>query len=227
MSETPALALRAVSFRHPGGDFTLRVDALTLARGERVACIGPSGSGKTTLAHLLAGLLVPQEGTVVLDGRPLSSLPDAERRQRRLTEIGLLFQDLELLEPLDVEENIALPFHLGAAGSYDAARRAFVRDLARAAGLDAKLHSAPRRLSQGERQRVALCRALATQPRLVVADEPTGHLDPGLARQMVDELLARCADTASTLFVVTHDHSLLSRFDRVLDMERTADWSAT
>ena len=216
MSPEAMLSLEGVRFSHGDGGFTLSVDALTIARGERVACIGPSGSGKTTLAHLMTGILVPGEGTVRLDGQPLSSLPDSDRRALRISKVGMVFQQFALLDQLTGLENILLPYHIASALTLDASARQRARELAQAMGIDHALGRRPQRLSQGERQRLAICRALVTEPGLVIADEPTGNLDPQATASTLDLLTDQVAQRDATLLVVTHDHSLLPRFDRVL-----------
>jgi putative ABC transport system ATP-binding protein len=210
------LTLSDVHFRYGSGGFALSVDALSVARGERVACVGPSGSGKTTLAHLMAGILVPDAGHVTLAGHALSSLSDAERRALRITTIGMVFQRFALLEHLTGLENILLPYHISAALLLDEPAQQRARDLAQTMGIEHVLGRRPERLSQGERQRLAICRALVTQPGLVIADEPTGNLDPRATATTLDLLTEQVAQRGATLLVVTHDHSLLPRFDRVL-----------
>ncbi len=220
---TPALCATGLSFSYgPRTGFSLSVPALTLARGERCALIGPSGSGKSTLLHLLAGILVPGSGTVDLAGTPLSARTESERRARRVAEIGLVFQEFELLEYLNAEENVLLPYRLAGHLRLDAAVRERAAELAAAAGIHKLLRRHPKTLSQGQRQRVGLCRALVTQPAVVLADEPTGNLDPAAAERVRELLFASCADQGAGLLVVTHDRAHLESFDRVLDM---SDWS--
>ncbi|MDA1264246.1 MAG: ATP-binding cassette domain-containing protein, partial [Planctomycetota bacterium] len=164
------------------------------------------------------GQLVPDAGEVTLDGSALSSLSEEARRARRLREIGLVFQDFALLDYLDARENVLLPYRLSATLTLDAKARQRAQDLARSTGVADLLGRKPRQLSQGERQRIALCRALVTAPKLVVADEPTGNLDPATAGAAVDLLFEEVAARGASLLVVTHDHGLLPRFDRVLDL---------
>jgi putative ABC transport system ATP-binding protein len=213
---------RDVAFRYPDGDFALRVPSLDVARGERVAFVGPSGSGKTTLLHLLLGILVPDAGRIVLEGRDVTALPDAGRRRLRITTVGIIFQELELLDHLTVRENALLPFYVTRALSLGEEAEAALRSLAASLGIERLLDRRPRHLSQGERQRVAVCRALVTQPRVVVADEPTGNLDPRAKASMLDLVLAEVERRRATFLMVTHDHGLLSRFDRVVDVEALA-----
>src|SRR5690606_19827901 len=143
-----------------------------------------------TLVHLLAGILLPDAGTLRVDGVALRDLSEAGRRAFRLRRVGLLFQDLALLDSLSALDNVLLPFHLQGRAAVTPARRAAARDLAASVGLDAALLARrPSRLSQGERQRVALCRALVTEPALLLCDEPTGSLDPGSAAAVLDHVL--------------------------------------
>lgn len=215
---SPLALLRDVRFRHRGGPFAMSVARLEIAPGEAVACIGPSGCGKTTLLEILVGIRRPDAGTVEVAGAALHALPDAALRAWRLRHVGLVFQDLRLLESLSALENILLPHHLDRSlGDLDAATDR-ARLLARSMGIEAMLRRKPRRLSHGERQRVALCRALVAEPVLLAADEPTGSLDPDTARGALDLLLDAVRSRGQALFMVTHDHSLLGRFDRVIEM---------
>jgi putative ABC transport system ATP-binding protein len=209
-------------FRYPEGGFALDLPHLAIEPGETVACIGPSGCGKTTLLRLLTGQLVPDAGAVALADRPLSGLSEEARRARRLREVGLVFQDFALLDYLSARENLLLPYRLSPALRLDEAARARADQLARATGLADLLGRKPAHLSQGEQQRVALCRALVTEPGLVIADEPTGNLDPETAAAAVDLLFEQVRARGTTLLVVTHDHGLLPRFDRVLDLAEGA-----
>lgn len=211
------IAVDALRFAYQPGGFALHLASLHIAAGEHVACIGPSGSGKTTLLHLLAGIEAAAAGSVRVDGVELGALDDAGRRAFRLARIGLLFQELELLDYLSARDNVLLPFHLGA-GALDADQRALAARLATAVGVDALLDRRPHQLSQGERQRVALCRALVTAPSLLLCDEPTGNLDPTTAGAVLDLIFREVRARNTTLVLVTHDHSVLPRFDRVLDL---------
>ena len=213
-----AVAVDDLTFRYAGGGFALRVPQLRLRAGEKVACIGPSGSGKTTLVNLLAGVAVPERGEVRLDDVAVSRLDDAARRALRRSRVGLLFQELELLDYLSALDNILLPFHLAGRRAVTPERRASARALAESVGIAGLLARRPQQLSQGERQRVAMCRALVTEPGLLLCDEPTGNLDPTTASSVLDLLFAEVARRGATLLMVTHDHGLLPRFDRVVDM---------
>ena len=208
--------VRGLEFRH-GETFRLSLPALTLCEGERVGLVGPSGSGKTTLLDLIAGIRVPSAGSVRVMGEEWATLAPADRRARRLRSIGMAFQSFELLEYLTSRQNILLAAEVGhPAGREVLADR--VDQLARAAGIFPVLSRPPSRLSQGERQRVAMCRALVTRPRLLLCDEPTGNLDPRSAAAVMDLLLEQAAADGASVIVATHDHGLLNRFDRVLDL---------
>jgi putative ABC transport system ATP-binding protein len=217
--DAPAVELRDVRFRYRGGDFELRVPELRLEAAERVAVIGPSGSGKTTLLHLAAGIALPEQGRVTTAGADLTALGDAARRAWRARRIGLVFQEFELLEYLSVLDNILLPYRINPALRLDTPARARARALAEGVGLGGKLGRPPARLSHGERQRTALCRALVTEPSLVLADEPTGNLDPDNKERALDALFAYAEASGAALLTVTHDHDLLPRFQRVIDFK--------
>ena len=214
----PIVEIRGLLHRYPGGRFELRVEALEVAQGRAVAVIGPSGSGKTTLLNVLAGILPPERGRVTVAGANVSELGDAARRAFRVRSVGLVFQAFELLEHLSVLDNVLLPTRLSAALRADGAARGRAQGLLEALGLGDKARRTPRRLSQGERQRVGICRALVNDPPLVLADEPTGNLDPATAGQAVDELIEHTRGAGRTLIMVTHDHGLLDRFDEVIDI---------
>ena len=208
-----------IVFRYPEGDFCLRIPRLRVGAGETAAVIGPSGSGKTTLLHLIAGIATPQAGRVTTADVEMSALDEARRRDFRIRRLGLVFQELELLEYLSVLDNILLPYRISPALVLERGVRARAADLASSMGLGDKLRRTPQRLSRGERQRVAVCRALVTEPDVLLADEPTGNLDPSNKRRVLDLLLEHATAVGATLLVVTHDHDLLHRFERVIDFE--------
>ncbi len=209
--------LDRVRFVYPGGEFALHLEHLELAAGEKVACIGPSGSGKTTLVNLIAGITVPETGRVRVGGDELTKFDEGCRRARRVDRVGLVFQQLELLHYLSALDNILLPFRVSAL-PLTAAVRHRAHGLAEAMGIGHLLARPPARLSQGERQRVALCRALVTEPELILADEPTGNLDPDTAGVILDLLFAQVERSGAALLMVTHDHAILHRFDRTIDL---------
>jgi len=213
------IAIRELEFRYGTGGFRLEIPRLDVATGESVAFIGPSGSGKTTLLNLMAGIVSPSRGSIDLGGVDVAALSDGHRRDLRITKIGLVFQEFELLEYLSVLDNILLPYRINAALVLDAATWQRARQLAMEVGIADKLKRYPRQLSQGERQRVAVCRAVLPQPTLLLADEPTGNLDPANKGRVLDILFEYTGRTGTTLVTVTHDHDLLDRFDRVVDFK--------
>jgi len=209
--------IRDLEFAHPRGEFRLRVGRFLAAPGERIAVTGPSGSGKTTLLNLVAGIAAPARGTVRVAGEEISALPDAARRALRITRIGFVFQDFELIEYLSVLDNILHPYRISSALRLDAAVRERARSLAARLGIGDQLAREVGDLSQGERQRVAICRAVLAHPGLILADEATGNLDPENKGRILDLLFDEAAAVGATVLAVTHDHALLPRFDRVVD----------
>jgi len=219
--------LRDVSFAYAPSagtrPFRLDVKELRLQPGEAAAVIGPSGSGKTTLVHLCAGILAPERGEITVGGVRLDTLTDAERRRERARQVGLVFQEFELLDYLSALENILVPLRVrGATRNELRAGRARASELAGTVGIADLLGRPPAQLSQGERQRVAIARALVTEPALVLCDEPTGNLDPDAASVAVDLLLDEARARGAALLMVTHDLGLLDRFDRVIDVTSLA-----
>ncbi len=204
-------------FAYPQSDFRLRVRDLHIQSGSTVAVIGPSGSGKTTLLNLIAGILVPNAGRVATNDIDVSSLSESARRDFRVRHVGLVFQEFELLEHLVVLDNILLPCRITSSIQINQEHRDRAAALAGEMGLDDKLRRYPRKLSQGERQRVALCRALLLQPPLLLCDEPTGNLDPVNKEHVLDILFDYVCRHDTTLLTVTHDHQLLPRFDETID----------
>jgi len=213
------IAVRHLDFHYPEGDFRLRIPDFTIARSEKVAVIGPSGSGKTTLLNLVAGILTPVKGKVKVNGTAVSSRSDAERRDFRISNIGFVFQDFELLDYLNVMDNILHPFRITRALRFNGTTRVRARELADQMGIGDKLKRHAEDLSQGEKQRAAICRALLTHPKLILADEATGNLDPKNKTVILDLLFKAVDEHGATLLAVTHDHELLKRFDRVVDFQ--------
>ena len=218
-SSGPALEISELHFRYPEGEFALRVPSLAVGRGESVAFIGPSGSGKTTLLHLIAGIQMAPQGRVATLATEVMSLSEPDRRSFRARRIGLVFQEFELLEHLGVLDNILLPHRITPALRLTAAVEERARSLAESMGIGDKLDRFADRLSRGEQQRAAVCRALLTEPSLVLADEPTGNLDPLNKGRVLDILFDYARESGATLVTVTHDHDLLDRFERVVDFK--------
>ena len=205
-------------FQYPNSDFTLEVERFAIERGEKVAIVGSSGSGKSTLLQLIAGILVPQLGTVSVLGEQVSVMTDGRRRAFRIAKLGLVFQDFELLEYLNTEENILLEYFIHSQLRLSAAVRERARSLATATGVQAYLGRPIQKLSHGERQRVAICRAMLSQPKLILADEPTANLDPSNKQQIVELLVSTAESANASLVVVTHDTEIVSHFDRTVEL---------
>ena len=213
------IAVTDLEFRYREGDFFLRIPRLEVAEGEAVAVIGPSGSGKTTLLNLISGVAVPVRGKIRVGNAEVIGLNDAGRRGFRIRNIGMVFQEFELLEYLSVLDNILLPYRITESLRLTNQVRKRAEELGRRVGLGDKLGRNVRRLSQGERQRVGVCRALLTNPPLLLADEPTGNLDPSNKDRILDILFEFVGENGATLLAVTHDHGLLDRFSRVIDFK--------
>lgn len=206
-----------LTFAYEGGNFHLKVPAFSLKERERLAIVGPSGSGKTTLLNLIAGILTPQTGRIDVAGTDVATLSNAARRRFRASRIGFVFQDFALLDYLSARQNILYPYRITPALALTTEARDRAERLAVASGIGDKLDRHPNALSQGEQQRVAICRALVTQPKLILSDEATGNLDPDSKARILDLLFEQAADVGAAVLAVTHDHELLPRFERVLD----------
>ncbi|MFY0571783.1 ABC transporter ATP-binding protein [Archangium lansingense] len=216
----PVVELHDVSKSYSEGDAVREVLSnvrLTLHAGEFVVLLGRSGSGKSTLLNLISGIDLPSRGMVRVDGRELVTLSEHERTLLRRERIGFIFQAFNLLPTLTVEENILLPLELtGRAGPASSNR---VRELLDTVGLGNRAASFPDRLSGGEQQRVAVARALAHTPPLLLADEPTGNLDEQTGRKVLDLLEGLTRREKACALIVTHDPGLVARADRVLSLE--------
>jgi len=208
------LRLSNLTFHYPGQRFGLRVPELSTGDGETLAIIGPSGCGKTTLLRLIAGILVPSSGEISIADQKLNELDERQRRAFRIGNIGMIFQDFELLDYLSARDNILLPYRVTSALTLDDRASDRCTSLAESSGVAHLLDQRPTDLSQGERQRLALCRALVTEPKLILADEPTGNLDPENQRRAVEMLCDTAKKRNATLIMVTHDPSVLNAFDR-------------
>jgi putative ABC transport system ATP-binding protein len=212
--------IHRLTFRYRDGDFCLRIPALHIPTGAITAIVGPSGCGKTTLTHLLAGIVVPTEGQITVNGVRVHQLSDAARRAFRIAQIGMVFQDFALIEYLTMLDNILHPYRLNTSLRLTAQVREYAIGLATMMGLEDKLRRYIQHLSQGERQRVAVCRALITRPAVLLADEATGHLDPANKERILKVLFAYVHDRQATLVAVTHEEALLAAFDTVINLSK-------
>jgi putative ABC transport system ATP-binding protein len=213
------ISIKDLDFRYREGDFRLRIPDFCVEKSEKVAVIGPSGTGKTTLLNLISGINTPESGRISVNGTDVSALGDAVRRDFRIINIGFIFQDFELLDYLNVIDNIFHPYRITSAMKLKNGVRKRATILARAMGLDDKLKRSVLKLSQGEKQRTAICRALLPNPKLILADEATGNLDPENKARILDLLFQSVEEHNATLVAVTHDHELLNRFDRTIDFQ--------
>ena len=205
------------SFLAPGGGRHEVIDVpdFTLDAKAQVALSGTSGMGKTTLLHLIAGILKPDSGSIKLDGLDVSALSEPERDRLRATSIGYIFQTFNLLPAFTCLENVLLGMSFGPG-----ADRAFAESLLRRVGLGDRLKHHPRQLSTGQQQRVAVARALANRPKLVLADEPTGNLDHANAREALRLIREACAENGAALLLVSHDREALGQFETVIELAK-------
>jgi lipoprotein-releasing system ATP-binding protein len=219
MSE-PVLSLRGVVRTYPSGDRMLEVLRgidLDVRPGEVVGLIGPSGSGKSSLLHAAGLLERPTQGRVIIQGRDCSDLRDGVRTRIRLAAIGFVYQFHHLLPEFSARDNVVLPQLI--AGQKDKLAKERAERLLTQLGLGDRMDHQPAHLSGGERQRVAMARALANEPRLILADEPTGNLDPATSGQVFEGLLALARSTGVAALVATHNLDLTRYMDRVFALK--------
>lgn len=202
----------------PGEVAVLRGATLEVKRGEVVALVAPSGAGKSTLLHIAGLLDTPDAGSVALSGRNMVGLSDRERTLARRGEVGFIYQFHHLLPEFTALENIAIPQLANGVAEADAEARA--RDLLERVGVAARAEHRPAALSGGEQQRVAFCRALANRPKLLLADEPTGNLDPATSDQVFGALMALVRETGLAALIATHNLDLAARMDRTVRLDQ-------
>lgn len=217
MPDPSGLHVSDLRFAYPGDAFRLHVPQLKIEAGKTLALAGPSGAGKSTLVRLLTGLLPSGAGQVRLGETQMEALTHEQRRAFRLQHIGLVFQDFALLDYLSVTENILLPHQF--KGTADTLVRNRAEQLAKHLQIAQYLGKRVSQLSQGERQRVAVARALVHEPRFIFADEPTASLDPSRGRIVVDLMIEDARKRGACLVMVTHDPNLLPLFDQTVRME--------
>lgn len=224
-----AVELHDVRFCWRGtANFSIAVEHFAIGEGERVLLLGPSGSGKSTLLALLAGILVPQQGSIAVAGTDIARLPASGRDRFRAEHVGLIFQSLNLMPYLSALDNVVLPLHFAPQRRKRVGGRAAIANAARTLldglGLPATRFASisARELSIGQQQRVAVARALIGQPGLVIADEPTSALDADHRKTFLDLLNARLTGTATALLMVSHDRALTPLFDRTVELAAIA-----
>ncbi|MHA7648577.1 ABC transporter ATP-binding protein [Mycobacterium sp. ML4] len=220
MSQLPFVQLRRLGRTFQEGETERHVlDGITadFGRGEFVVLLGRSGSGKSTLLNLISGIEKPTTGEVIIDGFSITGKGEGERTRFRRDQIGIVFQFFNLIPVLTVLENITLPQELAGESRRTATFAA--RELLRRVGLADRESTFPDRLSGGEQQRVAICRALANDPMLVLADEPTGNLDNATGEKVLGLLLDLTRQSATTLIMATHNPSVADRADRVVTLD--------
>jgi len=189
--------------------------SLQLGKGESVAIQGASGSGKSTLLGVLAGLDLPQQGSVFIEDRDITLLDEDQRALVRANKVGFVFQSFYLMDDLTALENVALPLELFGHSNAFSESEGWLKRL----GLVDRMGHFPRQLSGGEQQRVALCRAFAIQPKILFADEPTANLDTSTAEIVLEQLFSLQSELNTSMLVATHDNALAQRCDRILRIE--------
>jgi lipoprotein-releasing system ATP-binding protein len=221
MNEDTLLNLQGISKAYkrgtPGEVVVLSGVDLRLARGEVVALVAPSGAGKSTLLHIAGLLDAPDEGHVILDGRDMGGLGERARTEARRSQLGFVYQFHHLLPEFSALENIVIPQMAAGIAPAQAAARA--QDLLGRVGLSGRADHRPAALSGGEQQRVAFCRALANGPALLLADEPTGNLDPATSDQVFAALMDLVRATGLSALIATHNMALAARMDRTLHLQ--------
>jgi len=221
MSDSSLLELQNVSFAYGEGENLISVLEnvnFSVLPGQRLALLGRSGSGKSTLMNILAGLLLPEQGSVVWHGTDITRLSDAKRVALRRQTIGVVYQFHHLLPEFSAEENVMLPAML--SGQSVAASRRLAHRLLAQVGLEHRVGHRPGELSGGERQRVAIARALAGNPKVLLMDEPTGNLDEATADQVLSMLVDLSKATETSLVIVTHDRRVAAQTDQQFELYR-------
>jgi len=213
------ISLEKIFFQYPDSDFKLSIDRLTFNTGSKTAIIGTSGYGKTTMLNIIAGIILPEQGGVLINDHKINTLSDKERRNYRIQNIGFIFQDFKLIPYLNVVDNILLPFRINNSIQMGKETLKGANDLAEDLGIVDKLKKYPSKLSQGEKQRVAICRALLNRPSIILADEPTGNLDPENKKKIMKILFSAVKKFNATLITVTHDHEMLDGFEDIIDFK--------
>ena len=220
-NENLILQISDLHFQYPASDFKIEVSDIKITQGSKIAISGKSGSGKTTLIHLISGILKPQSGEILFYDKSITDMNDKEIRKHRISNIGFIFQEFELLEYLNVMDNLILPYKINKSLVLDAEIKDKAKEIANRIGIGNKLDQHPKQLSGGERQRLAIARALITSPPLIIADEPTGNLDEKTSNIVMDEITDQVSYTNSTLIMISHNNELISSFDETIDIQES------
>ena len=220
-NENLILQIRDLHFQYPASDFKIEISDIKITQGSKIAISGKSGSGKTTLIHLISGILKPQSGEILFYDKSITDMNDKEIRKHRISNIGFIFQEFELLEYLNVMDNLILPYKINKSLVLDAEIKDKAKEIANRIGIGNKLDQHPKQLSGGERQRLAIARALITSPPLIIADEPTGNLDEKTSSIVMDEITDQVSYTNSTLIMISHNNELISSFDETIDIQES------
>ena len=220
-NENLILQIRDLHFQYPASDFKMEISDIKITQGSKIAISGKSGSGKTTLIHLISGILKPQSGEILFYDKSITDMNDKEIRKHRISNIGFIFQEFELLEYLNVMDNLVLPYKINKSLVLDAEIKDKAKEIADRIGIGNKLDQHPKQLSGGERQRLAIARALITSPPLIIADEPTGNLDEKTSNIVMDEITDQVSFTNSTLIMISHNNELISSFDEIIDIQES------
>ena len=207
-------------FSYDKDGFLLEIPEFELAEKEHLAIIGPSGSGKSTFLNLLSGILIPNSGSIQINEIEIGELNENKRRNFRLQNIGFVFQNFEMIEYLSALDNVLNVYRINPNLKLSNEIKSRAAELMNRVGLSQHFNSYPSEMSQGEKQRLAICRALISSPHIVLADEPTGNLDPKNKLKSLDMLFKIVEEEGATLISVTHDHTILDRFERTIDFNQ-------
>ena len=220
-NENLILQIRDLHFQYPASDFKIEISDIKITQGSKIAISGKSGSGKTTLIHLISGILKPQSGEILFFDKSITDMNENDIRKHRISNIGFIFQEFELLDYLNVMDNLVLPYKINKSLSLDEEIKDKAKEIANRIGIGNKLDQHPKQLSGGERQRLAIARALITSPPLIIADEPTGNLDDKTSNIVMDEITDQVSYTNSTLIMISHNNELISSFDEIIDIQES------
>ena len=220
-NENLILQISDLHFQYPASDFKIEVSDIKITQGSKIAISGKSGSGKTTLIHLISGILKPQSGEILFFDKSITDMNDNDIRKHRISNIGFIFQEFELLDYLNVMDNLVLPYKINKSLSLDEEIKDKAKEIANRIGIGNKLDQHPKQLSGGERQRLAIARALITSPPLIIADEPTGNLDDKTSNIVMDEITDQVSYTNSTLIMISHNNELISSFDEIIEIQES------